>query len=187
MGRKKRDLSHLLPFCYYCDKTFENEIILHQHQKARHFTCEKCQKKFSTADLIKSHLHQSHNENLQKVPNSLSDRSSIELKIFGMQGVPRPFIEERQKSKAKEYWDKIISEKNQKLKKEQKLKEKEQKKKQKAQKQTVEVEEKVQEQEKKAEENFDMTGFSFGFGLDLNAGQESKKDSFKPSNVFGFE
>lgn len=29
MGRKKRDLSYLKPFCYYCDKTFDNEITLH--------------------------------------------------------------------------------------------------------------------------------------------------------------
>ena len=29
MGRKKRDLSYLKPFCYYCDKEFNNEIVLH--------------------------------------------------------------------------------------------------------------------------------------------------------------
>ena len=56
MGRKKRDLSYLKPFCYYCDKVFNNEIILHQHQKAKHFTCTYCKKKFSTATSLHGHI-----------------------------------------------------------------------------------------------------------------------------------
>lgn len=66
MGRIKRDMSYLLPFCYYCDKTFKNEIVLHQHQKAKHFTCQKCQKKFSTADAMKQHTSQTHKESVNK-------------------------------------------------------------------------------------------------------------------------
>lgn len=41
------------------------------------------------------------------------------------------------------------------------------------------------EEEKKAEDNFDMNNFTFG--LDLKPSQNTKRESHKPSNVFGFE
>ena len=66
MGRKKRDLSYLKPFCYYCDKVFADEIVLHQHQKAKHFTCMICRKKFSTANSMVGHKAQVHKENIAK-------------------------------------------------------------------------------------------------------------------------
>jgi hypothetical protein len=31
MGRKKRGLNVLKPFCFYCDKEFENASMLLQH------------------------------------------------------------------------------------------------------------------------------------------------------------
>ena len=31
MGKKKRGITVLKPFCYYCDKEFENANILLQH------------------------------------------------------------------------------------------------------------------------------------------------------------
>jgi hypothetical protein len=38
MGRKKRTRASIVkPFCYYCDRVFEDEFTLIQHQKARHF------------------------------------------------------------------------------------------------------------------------------------------------------
>jgi len=36
-----------------------------------------------------------------RVLNALPDRCSIDLKIFGMQGVPRNFIDDRMKSKGR--------------------------------------------------------------------------------------
>ena len=62
MGRKKRLVVALKPFCYYCDKEFNNEIILHQHQKARHFNCRQCRKRFSTAPALDTHMLQVHKE-----------------------------------------------------------------------------------------------------------------------------
>lgn len=66
MGRKKRDLSYLKPFCYFCDKVFNDEIVLHQHQKAKHFTCMTCRKKFSTASSMVGHKSQVHKENVAR-------------------------------------------------------------------------------------------------------------------------
>lgn len=89
MGRKKRDLSCLRPFCFYCDKAFKNEVILHHHQKAKHFSCPKCPKKFSSIDSMVQHCKNQHSETIEKVPNAMAGRDHPGLKIFGMQGVPR--------------------------------------------------------------------------------------------------
>jgi hypothetical protein len=66
MGRKKRTVIALKPFCYYCDKEFNNEIVLHQHQKARHFNCHHCRKRFSTAPALDTHILQVHKEKLSR-------------------------------------------------------------------------------------------------------------------------
>ncbi len=66
MGRIKRKYEYLYPFCYYCDKVFPNEIVLHMHQKAKHFTCNNCKKKFSTASSLQTHASTVHKETLTK-------------------------------------------------------------------------------------------------------------------------
>jgi hypothetical protein len=88
MGRKKRTVVALKPFCYYCDKEFNNEIILHQHQKARHFNCKICGKRFSTAPALDTHMFQVHKEKLKSVPNAKAGRDTFDISIYGMDGVP---------------------------------------------------------------------------------------------------
>lgn len=67
MGRKNRNTAKVLkPFCYYCDRNFDDEFILHQHQKARHFTCHVCHKKFTTAASMATHVLQVHKEQITK-------------------------------------------------------------------------------------------------------------------------
>ncbi len=88
MGRKKRTVVALKPFCYYCDKEFNNEIILHQHQKARHFNCRQCRKRFSTAPALDTHMLQVHKEKLSRVPNAKATRDGFDISIYGMDGVP---------------------------------------------------------------------------------------------------
>ena len=45
MGRKKDPsrkaaaVTYQRPWCYYCDREFDSDSILLQHQKARHFLC----------------------------------------------------------------------------------------------------------------------------------------------------
>ncbi|OMJ68097.1 hypothetical protein SteCoe_34549 [Stentor coeruleus] len=96
MGRKnKHKVKFLKPFCYYCDRDFDDEFVLHQHQKARHFSCHACHKKFSTAASMATHVLQVHKEQVLKVPNAKSGRDAIELDIFGMEGVPPQLIEQR--------------------------------------------------------------------------------------------
>lgn len=114
MGRKQRDMTCLKPFCFYCEKSFKNEVILHHHQKAKHFCCPKCPKKFSSIDSMLQHAKSQHNENIERVPNANAGRDSIALKIFGMQGVPRVEIESWISRSVNRYWGRIIENRNKK-------------------------------------------------------------------------
>eukprot|EP00158_Paraphelidium_tribonemae_P008009 Partr_v1_DN28433_c2_g1_i2_m41706 putative zinc finger protein 207 len=75
--------------CWYCEREFENEKVLIDHQRARHFKCTKCNKKLSTAGGMAIHLETVHKETLYKVPNALPEREdTVHIEIFGMDGVP---------------------------------------------------------------------------------------------------
>ncbi|XP_066588478.1 BUB3-interacting and GLEBS motif-containing protein ZNF207-like isoform X2 [Prorops nasuta] len=86
MGRKKKKQSR--PWCWYCNREFEDEKILIQHQKAKHFKCHICHKKLYTGPGLSIHCMQVHKEAIDKVPNSLPNRSNIEIEIYGMEGIP---------------------------------------------------------------------------------------------------
>jgi hypothetical protein len=49
------------------------------------------------------------------VNNALNNRDSIDMNIFGMQGVPPSIVQERNLMGAREYWTKVYQEKVQKL------------------------------------------------------------------------
>lgn len=48
------------PFCYYCDRVFDDEAQLVQHQRSRHFKCPDCPKKLNTAQGLWTHANQVH-------------------------------------------------------------------------------------------------------------------------------
>ena len=56
MGRKKRKF--VKPWCWYCNREFEDEAVLIQHQKARHFKCNVCHKKLFTGPGLAIHMMQ---------------------------------------------------------------------------------------------------------------------------------
>lgn len=64
MGKKKKRAAKV--FCYYCEREFEDEKILVQHQKAKHFKCHVCNKKLSTASGMAIHVLQVHKEAVSK-------------------------------------------------------------------------------------------------------------------------
>ncbi|GER41023.1 zinc finger protein [Striga asiatica] len=88
MGKKKKRGAVDKMWCYYCDREFEDEKILVQHQKAKHFKCHVCHKKLSTAGGMAIHVLQVHKEQVTKVPNAKPGRESTEIEIYGMQGIP---------------------------------------------------------------------------------------------------
>lgn len=87
MGKKKKRVASKV-WCYYCDREFDDEKILVQHQKAKHFKCHVCHKKLSTAGGMSIHVLQVHKETVNKVPNAKEGRESTEIEIYGMQGIP---------------------------------------------------------------------------------------------------
>ena len=64
MGRKKRHLVTLKPFCYYCE----------------------------TAPALDTHVLQVHKNKLQRVPNAKAGRDTFDISIYGMDGVPIELI-----------------------------------------------------------------------------------------------
>lgn len=55
-----------LPWCWYCDREFEDDKILIQHQKAKHFKCNNCHKKLNSASGLIIHIAQVHKETITK-------------------------------------------------------------------------------------------------------------------------
>ncbi|KAI8799802.1 hypothetical protein BJ742DRAFT_844379 [Cladochytrium replicatum] len=87
MTKKKRKVE-LKPWCWYCDREFADEKVLIDHQRAKHFKCHICNKKLSTASGMHVHISQVHKETITKVPNAIGGRETLEIEIFGMEGVP---------------------------------------------------------------------------------------------------
>ena len=58
--KRKRypDLNQKLerPWCYYCERDFDDLKILISHQKAKHFKCDRCGRRLNTAGGTHIHL-----------------------------------------------------------------------------------------------------------------------------------
>lgn len=95
MGRKKK--KQLKPWCWYCNRDFDDEKILIQHQKAKHFKCHICHKKLYTGPGLAIHCMQVHKETIDSVPNAIPGRTDIELEIYGMEGIPEKDMQDRRR------------------------------------------------------------------------------------------
>jgi len=94
------------PWCWYCNRDFEEEKVLIQHQKAKHFKCHVCHKKLYTGPGLAIHTMQVHKEPIDVIPNSISGRGDTEIEIYGMEGIPEKDMEEKRKNaKAKSKGD----------------------------------------------------------------------------------
>ncbi|XP_029179856.1 BUB3-interacting and GLEBS motif-containing protein ZNF207-like [Acropora millepora] len=94
MGRKKKKATK--PWCWYCNRDFDEEKILIQHQKAKHFKCPICHKKLYTGPGLAIHCMQVHKETISTIPNSIPNRGDPEVEIYGMEGIPEKDMKERQ-------------------------------------------------------------------------------------------
>ncbi|RMD42665.1 hypothetical protein DV735_g2443, partial [Chaetothyriales sp. CBS 134920] len=99
MTKKKRnhpDLEEVLarPWCYYCERDFDDLKILINHQKAKHFKCERCGRRLNTAGGLSVHMSQVHKENLTAVDNALPNRVGLDIEIFGMEGIPEDIVQQ---------------------------------------------------------------------------------------------
>jgi hypothetical protein len=101
MGRKKRKPSK--PWCWYCNREFDDEKILIQHQKAKHFKCHICHKKLYTGPGLAIHCMQVHKETIDKIPNAVPNRNNVDIEIYGMEGIPEADLKEHERSKGNEF------------------------------------------------------------------------------------
>merc|ERR1719356_1253362 len=87
-------------FCFFCDRNFEDENVLVQHQRAKHFRCAECDisavpgKCESVQGLI-VHTLKVHGKSLSRVPNALQGRDHPELNVYGMDGIPENVLKEK--------------------------------------------------------------------------------------------
>ncbi|XP_059521364.1 BUB3-interacting and GLEBS motif-containing protein ZNF207-like [Myotis daubentonii] len=93
MGRKRK--KQLKPWCWYCNRDFDDEKILIQHQKAKHFKCHICHKKLYRGPGLATHCIQVHKKTIDAVPNAIPGRTDIGLEICGMEGIPEKDMDER--------------------------------------------------------------------------------------------
>ncbi|KAL8726573.1 MAG: hypothetical protein Q9181_005989 [Wetmoreana brouardii] len=101
MGKNKRkhpDLEEILqrPWCYYCERDFDDLKILINHQKAKHFKCERCGRRLNTAGGLSVHMTQVHKETLGSIENALPNRAGPDIEIFGMEGIPDDIVTSHQ-------------------------------------------------------------------------------------------
>ncbi|KAI1818223.1 hypothetical protein GGS20DRAFT_529023 [Poronia punctata] len=100
MGSKKRsrrpDVEEILnrPWCYYCERDFEDLKLLISHQKAKHFKCDRCGRRLNTAGGLSVHMNQVHKESLSSVENALPNRQGLDVEIFGMEGIPEDIVQQ---------------------------------------------------------------------------------------------
>ncbi|KTW31588.1 hypothetical protein T552_00226 [Pneumocystis carinii B80] len=80
------------PFCYYCERDFDDLKVLTAHQRAKHFKCARCSRKLNTASGLAIHVVQVHKETISTVENAIPGRDSIEIEIYGMEGIPENVI-----------------------------------------------------------------------------------------------
>jgi hypothetical protein len=106
---KKRDhpkIEELIerPWCYYCERDFDDARVLLSHQKAKHFRCNHCNRRLNTAGGLSVHLQQVHKETLNKVENAIDGREGVDPEIFGMCGVPEDLVNAHKQRIMNEYF-----------------------------------------------------------------------------------
>lgn len=76
------------PWCWYCDREFDDDKVLIQHQKARHFKCSHCHRKLNSGSGLVIHVAQVHKVTMERVPNAIAGHDTPEVEVYGMEGIP---------------------------------------------------------------------------------------------------
>jgi hypothetical protein len=90
--RKEEALRLASTFCYYCERPFDDDRILLNHQRQKHFLCSECGKRLNTIGGLKTHMENVHKGTIKKVENAIEGREDIRVEIYAMEGVPPEMI-----------------------------------------------------------------------------------------------
>jgi len=91
-------------WCYYCEKDFDDLKILIDHQKAKHFRCSHCPRRLNTIGGLSVHVTQVHKDSISEVANALPNRKSVDIEIFGMEGIPEEILQAHRHRVTEEYF-----------------------------------------------------------------------------------
>jgi len=81
------------PWCYYCERDFDDNKVLTNHQKLKHFKCNQCNRKLNTAGGLSVHMQQVHKETLTEVDNAIEGRRDPFPEVFAMSGIPQELLD----------------------------------------------------------------------------------------------
>ena len=81
------------PWCFYCERDFDDLRILISHQRAKHFKCGNCNRRLNTIGGLSVHMNQVHKEPLTEVEGALPNRGDVSIEIFGMEGIPEDIMQ----------------------------------------------------------------------------------------------
>lgn len=91
-GKPQQHLK-MKPWCWYCDREFDDDKVLIQHQKARHFKCSHCHRKLNSGSGLVIHVAQVHKVTMERVPNAIAGHDTPEVEVYGMEGIPTGDLE----------------------------------------------------------------------------------------------
>jgi hypothetical protein len=94
MGKKKKKRSRAVCVCYYCSLETKDEASLIEHQRAKHFRCPDCHKKFDSVSSMAAHYSGVHRKTIDKAPNATPGADSVDVPVYGMDGVPPEWLAE---------------------------------------------------------------------------------------------
>jgi hypothetical protein len=90
--RKEHALRLASTFCYYCERPFDDDRTLLNHQRQKHFLCDDCGKRLNTIGGLKTHVENVHKGTISTVANAIEGRQDIRVEIYAMEGVPPEMI-----------------------------------------------------------------------------------------------
>ncbi|KAF2221254.1 hypothetical protein BDZ85DRAFT_221029 [Elsinoe ampelina] len=104
--RKAQSLEDVLarPWCYYCERDFDDNRILIDHQKAKHLKCSQCTRRLNTAGGLAVHMDQVHKTTLNRIENTAPGRENPNIEIFGTEGIPDDVKQAYMERKTQEFY-----------------------------------------------------------------------------------
>lgn len=81
------------PWCFYCERDFDDAAVLQTHQREMHFRCETCNRRLNTASGLAVHTQQVHKIQTTVIKNAIPGREDPGVELFGVLGIPEELVQ----------------------------------------------------------------------------------------------